>query len=297
VAERIRVHPEVAGALEGRRPVVALETTLIAHGFPAGEGADVGRAAQRAVREARAVPATIGVVDGSIRVGLGDEEIDRFGSSPEARKVGPGDLAACAARGELGATTVGGTLAVCRAVGIGFMATGGLGGVHRGYAERLDVSADLGELARTEALVVCSGAKSVLDVDATAEVLEALGIPVLGWHTDTFPRFYTADGGPPLASRVESAAEAAEIARIHWRLVRHCALVVARPPTENLEVDDLVVEAVRTAEQQRVRGRAVTPFLLARLHETSGGRTTEANKRLIAENATLAAAIAVAYAA
>jgi pseudouridine-5'-phosphate glycosidase len=159
MADLVRIHPEVRAALEARRPVVGLETTLVSHGFPQGEGGAVAAEAERRVRAAWAVPATIGVIDGLIHVGLTEEELERFAGSPDARKVGPRDLAACAAKGDLGATTAGGTLAVCRAVGIGFLGTGGLGGVHRGWAERLDVSADLAELARTEALVVASGAK------------------------------------------------------------------------------------------------------------------------------------------
>jgi pseudouridylate synthase len=169
--ELLRIHPEVRAALEARRPVVALETTLVAHGFPGGVGAEVAAEAERRVRVAWAVPATVGVIDGRICVGMEEGDLERFASAPEARKVGPRDLAACAVKKELGATTVGATLAVCRAAGIGFMGTGGIGGVHRGFAETLDVSADLGELARTEALVVSSGAKSILDVAATAEVL------------------------------------------------------------------------------------------------------------------------------
>jgi pseudouridylate synthase len=297
VAELIRVHPDVAGALESRRAVVALETTLVAHGFPTGAGADVAREAEGRIREAGAVPATVGVVDGAIRVGLSPAELDRFASSPDARKVGPRDLAACVAQEALGATTVGGTLAVCRAVGIGFVATGGIGGVHRAYGERLDISADLGELVRTEAVVVCSGAKSVLDVDATAELLETLGVPVLGWRTDTFPRFYTADGGPPVSARIESAEEAADLARIHWRLARHSALVLARPSTESLDVDALVEDALAAAGRTGVRGGDVTPFLLAHVHEASGGRTIDVNRRLVSDNAALAAEVAVAYAA
>ena len=295
--ELVRVAAEVADALDARRPVVALETTLVSHGFPAGEGADVARESERRVREAGAVPATIGVVDGAIRVGLDDELLDRFAATPDARKVGPRDLAACAVQGALGATTIGGTLAVCRTAGIGFMGTGGLGGVHRGFAETLDVSADLAELARAEALVVASGAKSILDVPATAELLESFGIPVLGWRTDEVPLFYSARGGPPVSARVETAEEAARIARLHWELGRRSSLVLARPPDESLDVEPLIEEGVREAERRRIRGQDVTPFLLSYLHEASGGRTVAANRRLIADNAGLAAEVAVAYAA
>ena len=294
-AELIRLHPEVRAALEARRPVVALETTLVSHGFPLGEGAEVGAEAERRVRVAWAVPATIGVIDGVIQVGLSEDQLARFGDSPDARKVGPRDLAACAAQGALGAATAGATLAVCRAVGIGFLGTGGLGGVHRGYASRLDISADLGELARTEALVVASGAKSLLDVEATAELLETIGAPVLGWRTDTMPLFYRRDGGPPVSARVQTVEEVATIAQFHWRLGRHSALLVARPPDESLDVEPLIDEALAEAERQGVSGQEVTPYVLAYLHEASDGRTREANKAIVVENAALAAEIAVAY--
>jgi pseudouridine-5'-phosphate glycosidase len=295
MADLFRFHPEVRAALEARRPVVALETTLVSHGFPRGEGAEVGAEAERRVRVAWAVPATIGVVDGAIQVGLTEEQLERFGDSPDARKAGPRDLAACAAQGALGATTAGGTLAVCRAVGIGFLGTGGLGGVHRGWSRTADISADLAELARTEALVVASGAKSLLDVPATAELLESIGIPVLGWRTDELPLFYRRDGGPPVSARVETVEEAARIAQYHWRLGRHSALLLARPPDESLDVEPLVEQAVAEAERQGISGQDFTPFVLAYLHEASGGQTREANKRLVVENAALAAEVAVAY--
>ena len=295
MAELLRIHPEVRAALEARRPVVALETTLIAHGFPNGVGAEVAAEAERRVRVAWAVPATVGIIDGRICVGLEEGELARFASSPDARKVGPRDLAACAMKGELGATTVGATLAVCRAAGIGFMGTGGIGGVHRGFADSLDVSADLGELARTEALVVSSGAKSILDVPATAEALETLGVPVLGWRTDELPLFYSAGGGPPVSQRVQSAEEAARIAQFHWRLGRHSGIVLARPPDQSLDVEPLIEEGLREAENRLIRGQGLTPFVLSYLHERSNGETIELNKHLVAENASLAAEVAVAY--
>jgi pseudouridine-5'-phosphate glycosidase len=196
---------------------------------------------------------------------------------------------------DLGATTVGATLAVCRAAGIGFMGTGGIGGVHRGWAHTLDVSADLSELGRTEALVVASGAKSILDVDATAEVLETLGVPVLGWRTDELPLFYKAEGGPPVSQRVQSADEAAQIAQFHWRLGRHSGIVLARPPDESLDVEPLIEEGLDEAAKRGIRGQAVTPFVLSYLHDKSDGRTIEVNKKLIVDNAALAAEVATAY--
>ena len=291
------VKPEVRDALERRHAVVALETTLISHGFRAGEGAEVGRESERRVRASGAVPATVGILDGKVRVGLTDEELQRFDEAgADARKVGPRDLGAALAQRALGATTVGGTLAVMRVAGIGFMGTGGLGGVHRGFPDPPDVSADLGELARTQALVVSAGAKSLLDVPKTMELLETLGVPVLGYRTDELPLFYAARGGGPVSARVESAQEAAEVARAHWSVGRHSALVLARPPDESLDdVEPLIEEALAAAESEGVRGQGVTPFVLAYLHEHSGGRTAAANKELVAANAGLAGEVAVAY--
>src|SRR5205085_4950910 len=207
----------------------------------------------------------------------------------------PRDLAACAAQRAVGATTVGGTLAVCRAAGIRFLGTGGLGGVHRGWESgRLDVSADLAELARTQALVVSSGVKSLLDVSATAEALEALGVPVLGYRTDELPLFYAARGGPPVSARVETPAEAAAIAHAHWKLGGG-GLLLARPPDESLDdVEPLIEEALAETRRRGIEGAAVTPFVLGRLHERSGGRTLRANKELVVANAGLAAEVAAA---
>jgi pseudouridine-5'-phosphate glycosidase len=292
----IRVSEEVGHALADRRPVVALETTLVAHGFPPGDGVEVGLESEQRVRDAGAVPATIGILDGLLRVGLSEDELGRF--TPEARKVGPRDLAAAIVQDAVGATTVGGTLAACRAVGIGFMGTGGLGGVHRGFPDPPDISADLGELVRTEALIVSSGVKSILDVPATAELLETLGVPVLGYRTDDLPLFYAAHGGPPVSARVESAHEAAEVARAHWQLGRHTSILLGRPAEDSLDdVEPLTERALAEAHEQGIAGQGVTPFVLSYLHRESGGRTLTANRRLIADNAALAGEVAVAYAA
>jgi pseudouridine-5'-phosphate glycosidase len=252
------------------------------------------------VRAQGAVPATVGVVDGVIRVGLQDEELERFSlAGAAARKLGPRDIAACVAQGALGATTVGSTLAIATLAGIRVMATGGLGGVHRGFTQVPDISADLGELTRSPVLVVSSGVKSLLDVPATAEVLESLSIPVLGWQTDTLPLFYVAEGGPPVATRVETAAEAAAIAAHHWTTLRRSsALLLGRPPRESLDdVEALIDEALEAAAREQVSGQGVTPYVLGYLHDNSAGRTAAANKDLIVDNATLAAQVAVAYAA
>jgi pseudouridine-5'-phosphate glycosidase len=293
MSELIVVADEVRAALDAGAAVVALETTLVAHGFPAPDGVEVGLASEAAVRAAGGVPATIGVLDGSIRVGLEQVEFERF--TPDARKAGPRDLAACAVQGAVGATTVGGTLAVADWVGISFLGTGGIGGVHRGFPSPPDVSADIPALARSRALVVSSGVKSLLDVPATVELLETLGIPILGFRTSTLPLFYAAEGGPGVPQRVEEAAEAARIAAAHWEL-GGAGLLMAQPPPESLEVEDLIESAVSAAAAASVSGQAVTPFVLSFMHEQSGGRTRDVNRELVVSNARLAAETAVAYA-
>jgi pseudouridylate synthase len=293
----IRLAPEVGDALGAGRAVVALETTLVAHGFPAGEGFGVALDAERRVREAGAVPASVGVLDGRVQVGLTAEELERFAAAGEsARKAGPRDLAVCIAEGVLGATTVGGTLAACSAARVSFLGTGGIGGVHRGFAERPDVSADLGELARASVLVVSSGVKSLLDVTATLEILEALGVPVVGWQTEALPLFYTAEGGPSAPATVATADEAAAIARAHWSLGR-AGLLLARPPAESLDVEAVIETALAEARARHVTGQQVTPFVLAEIHRQTAGESVRINKQLIADNASLAAEVAVAYAA
>jgi pseudouridine-5'-phosphate glycosidase len=286
----IRISDEVREALDSGRGAVALETTLVAHGFPPGEGVQVALASEGAVRAGGSVPATIGVLDGELIVGLTESELERFDAS--ARKLGPRDLAVSVVQGAPGATTVGGTLAAARAAGIRFMATGGLGGVHRGWPTPPDVSADLNALAQTQALVVSSGVKSLLDVPATAELLETLGVPVLGYRTDELPLFYAARGGPPVSGRIESAPEAARIAQAHW-LLGGGGLLVGRPPDVSLDdVEPLIEEALAAAEREGAHGQAVTPFVLSYLHRESGGRTLAANRDLIVGNARLAGEIA-----
>jgi pseudouridylate synthase len=291
----IRVSDEVREALAAGGAVVALETTLVAHGFPPGDGVEVGLESERQVRAAGAVPATAGVLDGEVRLGLAADELARFGA--DARKVGSRDLAAAAVQGAVGATTVGGTLAVARAAGVRVLATGGIGGVHRGFPDPPDVSADLAQLARTPALVVSAGVKSLLDVPATAELLESLGVPVLGFRAATLPLFYAAAGGPPVSARVESAGEAARVAESHWRL-GGAGLLLGRPPDVPLDdVEPLLDDALAAAAAAGVSGQAVTPYVLSHVHRASGGRTEAANRDLVAQNARLAGEVALEIAA
>ena len=266
------ISEEVRAALDAGGAVVALETTLVAHGFPAPDGIEVGLESEAAVRSAGAIPATIGVVEGRIRVGLDPSELERF--TADARKAGPRDLAACAVQGAVGATTVGGALVVGAWVGIRFLGTGGIGGVHRGFPSPPDVSADLPALARTQALVVSSGVKSLLDVSATVELLETLGVPVLGFRTSTLPLFYSSAGGPAVAQRVEDADEAARVAAAHWSL-EGGGLLLANPPPQSVEVEDPDrVGRVRCCRKRGVRtgGDAVRPVVPPRPKRRSHAR-------------------------
>lgn len=294
----IHIADEVRAARDAGRPVVALETTLISHGFVHPNGVLVARASEDAVRASGAVPATVGVVDGAIHVGLDADQIERFGRDAErVTKCGPRDLAAVVAQGGLGATTVGATVTICRSVGIHVMATGGLGGVHHEYPAPPDISADLPALASSPVITVSAGIKSLLNVEATAEMLETLGVPVLGWGTDTIPLFYARGGGPPVSHTVFQPTEAATIARLHWELGGGAVLLV-RPPDRALDgVDELTLRAVEETHAAGIRGPAVTPHVLRLLSEMTDGRTTEVNRELIVANAALAGEVAVALAA
>jgi pseudouridine-5'-phosphate glycosidase len=291
---------EVERALIRSEPVVALESSVVAQGLPPEIGPEAAREAQQRVRASGAVPATIAILDGAVRVGLDDAAIDRLAHDDDVRKVGGRDLATCAVSGQSGATTVAGTLAVCAMAGIHFMATGGIGGVHRGWERTLDVSADLTEIGRTEVCVVCSGAKSLLDIPATLELLETRGVPVIGFGTDTFPLFYVTESSHALADRTDDADTVAAAAAAHWGFARRTGLLVVQPVAEEValppdETEFLVEETLAQAEAAGIAGPAVTPWVLARLHAATDGRSLVANRRLLVDNAGLAADIAAAY--
>jgi pseudouridylate synthase len=300
-ASFVALAPEVRNALVRGRGVVALETSLVSHGFPPPVGVETALASQEAVRAAGAVPATIALVDGEIRVGLDDATLERLASG-DARKIGPRDLAAALADGALGTTTVAGTLAVAHLCGIHHAATGGIGGVHRDAHETFDVSADLDALARTQICLVCSGAKSILDVPRTLEVLETHGVPVVGYGASTFPLFYSRESVYDVPARVDTPAQAAALCRIHWELGRPGAVLIANPPPEESalpadEAEALIAAALAEAAEAGVSGQRVTPFVLARVHAASGGRTERVNRELVVANAGVAGEIAVAAAA
>src|SRR5262245_1897245 len=298
----VLVHDEVRDALAEGRAVVALESTIISHGLPRPDNARLAREFEQAVRDGGAVPATVAVIDGEARVGLDDAALDRLANDEDAVKVSVRELAAVAARGGVGSTTVASTAHLAAAAGITVFATGGLGGVHRGAGETFDESADLTTLSRTGVLVVCAGVKSILDVGATLERLETLGVGVLGYRTDRFPGFYLADSGHDAGWRVESADEVASILAARSGVgTTGLGLILANPiaPEDELDRalhDRLLESGLAAADRDGVNGKDVTPYLLDWFHRESGGESLRANVALVRSNARLAAEVASAYA-
>jgi len=289
--------PEVREALAAGGPVVALESTLITHGFPYPANVETALAMERVIREDGGVPATIAVLDGQITVGLSAEQIERLAALGQAgvRKCSRRDLPIVVGLRQHGATTVAGTMIVAHMAGIEVFATGGIGGVHRGHPE--DVSADLIELGRTPITVVCAGAKSILDLPQTLEVLETQGVPVLGYGTDTLPAFYSRSSGLPVDQRVDTPEQVAAIVAARRKLgLQHGTLVTVPVPEEdalpNDEAERAIAEATRQAEAAGIHGKAVTPFVLAKVLELTGGRSQRANIAALVNNARVAAQIA-----
>jgi pseudouridine-5'-phosphate glycosidase len=296
----LRVRPEIAAAVAAGRPVVALESTLIAHGLPRPGNLAVARELEELVAAAGALPATVAVLDGVAVVGLAPEELERVAAGEGIAKLGVRDLAPAIASGTDGATTVGSTAVLAARAGIGVFATGGLGGVHREARDTWDESADLHALSRTPMTVVCAGVKSILDVGATLERLESLNVTVVGYRTSAFPGFYLSDSGHPLDWRLDSAAEIAAVLEARARLgLDSSALIVANPlpPSEQLDPllhDRVLADGLARLRSEGVTGKDVTPFLLAHLHAETQGASLEVNIRLVRRNAELAAEIAVA---
>jgi pseudouridine-5'-phosphate glycosidase len=292
----LQVSPDVARAINEGRPVVALETAVVTHGLPAPHNLEIAMRCEAIVRAEGAVPATVAMLDGFLRVGLSAEEIERLAASRTAVKVSRRDIASARLLGQSGGTTVAATLVAAEAAGIHVFSTGGIGGVHR---EPHDVSTDLPELAQARVVVVCAGAKSILDLPATLEVLETLGVPVLGYQTEAFPAFYSRDSGLRVSLRVESVEQAAAFARHHWQLPRSGGVLLTVPcPADAAlahdEVEQLIREALDESQKEGIRGNQVTPFLLSRVARKSGGKTLSANLALLRNNAMHAARLAVA---
>jgi pseudouridine-5'-phosphate glycosidase len=295
------VAPEIAAAIEAGRPVVALESTILSHGLPWPRSRDLARDAERAIREEGAVPATVALIDGRPRVGLGAAELERLCRGAGVLKVASRELGACVAAGATGGTTVSATMRLAHLAGIEVFATGGIGGVHRGAEATADVSSDLTELAATPVLVVCAGAKSILDIPRTLELLETLRVPVAVLGADDFPAFHARSCGLPAPWRLEGAREVAAAWGAHLALsgARPTGMLIANPIPEadampRAEIEGVVGAALAEAAAQGVTGKAVTPFLLDRLYRLTEGRSLEANVALMLANARLAARIAVA---
>ena len=291
--------PEVAAARKAGRPILALESTIIAHGLPRPRNLETARALEATVWEAGAVPATIAVAHGRIRIGLDDEVLEEIATAEGVMKVSRRDLAACITNDRLGATTVAGTMIAAHLAGIRVFATGGIGGVHRGAERDFDVSADLEELARTPVAVVCSGAKSILDLPKTLEVLETKGVPVCGWRTDEFPAFYSRSSGLAVPLRCDDVEMLARGLDIQRRLGFQGGALIVNPIPEAAALPDELIEsaiheALQVAADAGIGGKDVTPFLLARIVELTHGRSVDANVALVLSNARLAAELAVA---
>ncbi|ALK95916.1 pseudouridine-5'-phosphate glycosidase [Massilia sp. WF1] len=295
----LQFSPEVQAARAAGKPVVALESTIISHGMPYPQNVQTAREVEQVIRDAGAVPATIAIIDGRICIGLADEQLELLGQSQEAIKVSRRDLAYVLATGKLGATTVAATMICAKLAGIEVFVTGGIGGVHRGAETSFDISADLQELAQTGVAVVCAGVKSILDIGLTLEYLETHGVPVVSVGQAAFPAFFTRDSGFRADFQLDTPEEQARFIRTKWQLGLEGGVVVSNPVPEaaamqNEEIGAIIAQALREADQQGVKGKAVTPFLLARIKELTNGRSLATNIALVKHNAQVGAKLAVA---
>jgi pseudouridine-5'-phosphate glycosidase len=288
---------EIKRAMNISLPIVALESTVLTHGLPRPQNIQLAHDMERAVREQGATPATIGFLDGYLHIGMSEGELDRLANEKEPYKVGPRDFAAVISQGASGGTTVAGTMLACKQANIRVFATGGIGGVHRGSS--FDISADLQALATIPMIVICAGAKAILDLPATLEYLETMSVPVIGYGTDEFPAFYSRDSGLDVSLKLDTPQEIVEFAKAHWSVGMQSAILVANPipaadaiPSEDIE--PIIEQASREAEEQEYYGQALTPFLLQQINALTQGKSMQANLALLLNNARLAAQIAKA---
>lgn len=293
---------EVQQALEQGLPVVALESTIISHGMPYPENVQMAKEVEQVIRDNGAVPATIALMDGRIKIGLTDEDLELLATSKNVRKTSRRDLAYVLSSREIGATTVATTMICAELANIAVFVTGGIGGVHRGAETTMDISADLEELSQTNVAVICAGAKSILDIGLTLEYLETKGVPVVGYGTDAFPAFYSATSPFESNFRLDTPQEVADMLRVKWEMGLQGGAVIANPipdesSLEEAEITAIIEDALRQAEEQGVKGKDVTPFLLGKVKELTDGKSLEANIALVMNNARVGAAIAKAYAA
>lgn len=297
------IHPDVAKALAENKPVVALESTIISHGMPWPENAETAKLVEQTVRESGAVPATIAIINGRLKVGLSHDEIDELAKAGlSVTKCSRRDLPFVVANKQMGATTVAATMIIADMAGIRVFATGGIGGVHRGAQETFDISADLQELGKTNVAVICAGAKSILDLALTREYLETLGVPVLGYKTDSLPAFYTRTSDQDVDYRLDTPQAIADFINAKWQLELNGGVVIANPIPEEYamdraKIDQAIEQALREASEQNVSGKESTPFLLARVAELTGGDSLASNIQLVLNNARLGSAIAADFAA
>lgn len=292
---------EVQQARAQERPIVALESTILAHGMPYPENVATAKKAEQLIRDAGAVPATIALVEGKVKVGLNEDQLERFGKEGvKVVKASRRDIPFLLKKGSMGATTVAATMFLADKAGIPVFATGGIGGVHRGALNSMDISADLQELAKTNVLVVSAGAKAILDLGLTLEYLETFGVPVVGYQTDEFPSFYTRKSGFAVDYRLNEPSEIAATANLKWNLGLEGGILVANPIPETHQLDYLIVDiaikrAIREAEEEGIKGKDITPFLLLKLEDLTEGASLNANKELYFNNVKLAAQVAIAY--
>lgn len=292
------IHPEVVQAKADGRAVVALESTIISHGMPYPQNVATAREVEAIIRSEGAVPATIGIIKGRVKIGLSDAELESFGQNRSVEKVSRRDFPLLIAQKMDGATTVAGTMIAAQWAGIRVFVTGGLGGVHRGVSDTWDISADLAELAQTDVAVVCAGVKSILDIPKTLEVLETSGVPVIGYKTQDFPAFFTRSSGCPVLQKVDDLGQLASIIKTKYELGLKGGVVVANPiPVEHeipaSEIDQTIEDALRDAHNQGIQGKGVTPFLLKNIVERTQGRSLKSNIALVKNNARVGAQLAV----
>ncbi len=295
----LQLSEEVSEALAQSRPVVALESTIITHGMPSPDNVTTALLVESDIRDEGAVPATIAVIDGILKIGLHAAELKQLAAATDVMKLSRADLAACIVQGRTGSTTVAATMIAAHLAGIGVFATGGIGGVHQGYAATLDISADLGELSRTPVCVVCAGAKAILDLPATFEVLETLGVPVLGWRCDELPAFWSHQSGLATPIRIDELQQLASFLKLRQQMRIDGGVLVTNPVPSDFEIsaDKIqlwIDQAIRESRTDGITGKAVTPYLLDRIKQLSEGRSLQTNVALIRNNARLAAQIAVA---
>ena len=296
----IDIHPEVENAIENKQPIVALESTIISHGMPYPKNVETAFMVEETVRSNKAIPATIAIINGRLKVGLTNEEIEFLATNEEVKKVSRRDLPITIAQQLSGSTTVASTMIIASLARIAVFATGGIGGVHRGAENSMDISADLEELAKTNVCVVCAGPKAILDIGLTLQYLETKGVPVIGYKTSELPAFYSSESGFDVDYKIDSALEIAEILKTKWNLLIDGGVLVANPipiafELETSVMDEAIKQAIIDADNENITGKEITPYLLSKVNEITQGKSLDANIKLIQNNAALAAKIALHY--